>query len=697
MGPLSYLKSLFGVSDTSETPQAEKLTPREATRLLTEEVTAGYRPTSPLANFYSGSAGTPSLARMLADVEAMLVHPRVSTTLDYYKGGIAGAKFVLQDASSPEVGKFALAELETFWRRGRQAVQRSYEYGRGGCEIVYSREDGAMRFASAHPVAPLDCRVLTRGSHYAGFRLRGSQPLGAIDLWGASGWMPCKGLWFAHNPRYSRWYGWPRLYAAWRPWKRLAGKDGAEETVDGGVYRFAFAPPIGRYPAQDERVKGPDGSTSQWSNRDKMREMLEHMKAGGVVAFSSRRDESGDYVWDVDWPQGSLDVDGLLVYTDNLEKAISLGVGVPPELIEASEVGSGYSGRAIPLEVFYAGQQHNADALVEVWYRQIGEPLLRFNFGSGSWARITVEDLLKSRMQNLQQSQSQNPPEQPTRPPGQPVQFSTFREEDHPRADDGRFGRKSGSHSSSDGSQGKAGAPSGETVDNDGNKSQAERSGSKGGKSFDHPEKSTTVQQFVAGKIPRDVVPHSDHLLAGVLSESGRDETPDVVDSHQIDQLHAKGWRMLFRGVSRPEQAEQFRTGEMFSGLGIYGNGTYVAYAKKGFFSNGIVKAKGIADKYAGRRQEPSGGAVLRMALPPDAKIVSHAQIKKEAEEYKDHLRQRLYDREITSEQHDALKHIANDEGRFAALRNYDAIEVKDEGYMVILNRSILAVDRHSY
>jgi hypothetical protein len=368
---------------------------REAQRVLTDRVVEGYRPTLPGADFW-GESGTPALSRMMQDVEAMVAHPRVSHALEYFKAGIANATIEVEDASSPEVGEFAAAEAMRFWSKCRRPAQRSYEYGRGGGELIYQEEGGLLRLVALEAFSGLDCVPLVRGSRYVGMRVNGSE--GRNDLWGPTAGLPAKGWWHAHDRRYSRWYGVPRLYASWRPWRRLAGKDGAEDIVDGGVYRFAFQPPIGRYPPDDNTPTEPGGVF--FSNRDKMREMLENLKAGGVVAMSSLQ-QDGVYRWDVKWPEGSLDVGGLMAYTDSLEKAISLGCGVPPELIEASEVGSGYSGRAIPLEAFYVVQQGHAEDLLDSLYRQVILPLLRWNFGPGAWARLKVADLLKSRMKAM--------------------------------------------------------------------------------------------------------------------------------------------------------------------------------------------------------------------------------------------------------------------------------------------------------
>jgi len=381
-----------------------------------------YRPSGTGVGYGSqDSNDTPSIARVLYDAPAMMSHPRVIHTMGVYKGGIAGAKFILKGASSLEVGEFALSELKRFWKRGLGEAQQSYEFGRGASEITYEEEDGLLRLSHLRAFLPTDCRVLLRDGAYVGVRIRGAKSGDGQnrDLWGP-GALPAKGFWMSHNRRYSRWYGWPRLFGMWRPWRRLAGKDGAEDTVDGAFFRFGFSPPIGRYPNDDKmpnaRTYGA-GQTTDWRrNSDLMREMLEAITARGLVALSSERDEKGEYKWGVDWPTGSLDGSGMLEYTGTLEDAISLGGGVPPEIVEASETGSGYSGRQIPLEAFLAGQQRNAEEAVEAWQRQIGDPLLLWNFGPDAWAVVEVEDLLESRLRQQGGTPGKEAPGQPGQP-----------------------------------------------------------------------------------------------------------------------------------------------------------------------------------------------------------------------------------------------------------------------------------------
>lgn len=434
---LERIKSLFRFATKADPAPQSPAARADVVKVLQEELGVGHKPVHPGVAFWDGSSDLPNLWQMLTDAEAMLAHSRVSICLDYYKSGIAGAEFELEDASSPEVGAFGLTLLRRFWQHSREKAQATYDYGRGGYEVLYDVEDGRLVNTGLGRFFPLDCTVLTRKKQYVGVRVRNAgrqERAGHLDLWGPQK-VPAKGFWFAHHTRYSRFYGIPQLYPAWRPWRRLAGRDGAEEIVDGGVYRFAYMGPLVRYPLEDNmpRPNGGGGGVSYGkdgqpvNNRDKAREFGENAKAGVTVAMSSRRDDKNNYIWDVEWPDHTLDPSALIAYTDNLEKAISLGIGVPPELLEASEVGSGYSGRAIPMEAFYVGQQSNAENLVTAWYEQIGEPLARWNYGPEAWFKLKVKPLLETKVRQQQAAQARPEGQQPgTAPaPERPTAFAT--------------------------------------------------------------------------------------------------------------------------------------------------------------------------------------------------------------------------------------------------------------------------------
>ena len=404
--------------------------------LTGEPLSAGYKPTLP--NWALEWDWMPQIY-LIRDIELMLTHPNVRNGLNYFKSGISGAQFwggpnpLNQDdqvglpvcAENPEVGSFVVEQCNRFWDRGVPKIQGGYDYGWIGCENLYSDESGRLEWDDLLQFSPRDSFILTEASKPVGVRVKNIRGPnvnnnvvnGAVDLFLASRDVPAKGLWYCHDPRYHAYYGQSQLFGAWRPWRRLGWKDGAETVIDTGVYRFAFPGPIMRYPEEAVQTAQPNipgtaldsqGRPRRFA-RDIARQIGEQLKAGATVGLPSAKypvEQGGDYKWGMEFPDHTINVDGLIAYAKWLQDQISYGIGVPPELLQAGETGSGYSGRQIPLESFLAAQQKIADAILRLFVAQVLAPLVRWNFGPVKWD-VKVKSLLETKNKQKQVQQDQ--------------------------------------------------------------------------------------------------------------------------------------------------------------------------------------------------------------------------------------------------------------------------------------------------
>lgn len=157
------------------------------------------------------------------------------------------------------------------------------------------------------------------------------------------------------------------------------------------------------------------------------------------------------------------------------------------------------------------------------------------------------------------------------------------------------------------------------------------------------------------------------------------DGLPEVVTKEQMDQYVANGDRELFRGLESygmkgktgEELAEQFRSGDLYVGTGLFGNGIYVAYGVDKYDAEGYMGAD-------------AQGAMLRMTLKPNAKIISIDEL------------DNMQSQDPIVQAHPELKNS----GCYAAFKGYDGIDVgarkNQSKYMVILNRSLVRVQDES-
>jgi hypothetical protein len=176
-------------------------------------------------------------------------------------------------------------------------------------------------------------------------------------------------------------------------------------------------------------------------------------------------------------------------------------------------------------------------------------------------------------------------------------------------------------------------------------------------------------------------------LDSGLSSLLGYNELPQVVARSEFDSMVRDGkiveaFRGTF-GADAASHAEQFRSGELFPGRGIYGNGTYTTLEEK------------VAVQYANNKPEN----VFSMAAAPQARIIDYADAKAIADSFSSQLFEHPpvgLSREAT----DNLWILTRDPGRMASILGYDAIRVPPaetahaQDFFVFLNRSQVITPR---
>lgn len=412
-------------------------------QLLTgDALTTGYRSTLP--DWLYWNQDTVPQLYLLRDIEIMLLHPVVHSALSFYKGGISTVDFEIK-CDQPEAAEFVYEQCQRFWDRGVPLLQGGYEYGWIGLENNYDDDAGKLCWDSLMQFSPRDTFLLTQDYKPIGVRVKNVRKKGSVDLWLASQDVPAKALWYVHCPRFNAFYGRSQLQGAWRAWRRLAWKDGLETVIDHGLYRYAFTGPVIKYPdeAIQASAQGIPATTLDAQGRpmrycrDVARQIAEWAKTGaGIGIPSTMYDQTagGGPKWDVQFPKHVLDVAPLIGAAKYLHDQIYYGVGVPPELLSASESGSGYSGRAIPMEAFITQQQRLADAILHLFVEQVLRPLVRWNWGGQVRFDVKVKPLLETKreqqggLSNEKAPPNQQPPEEGRMPgpgvglPGQNAQ-----------------------------------------------------------------------------------------------------------------------------------------------------------------------------------------------------------------------------------------------------------------------------------
>jgi hypothetical protein len=405
---------------------------------LQEEATVGYRPKGGMESLWLSGTDMPQIT-LRRDLEFMQMHPIVVTALEYYRSGISGAEFwggpdhinLENDKGKPispdaRVAEFVLAHVERFWQRGVPLLQDGgYPYGWAAGEHIYKEVEGLMTWSHLKDFHPNDAFILSHNYKPVGTRIKNVRAKEPVQLWFASGAIPAKACWYPHRPRFNQFYGRSQLIGAWLPWRCLGWRDGMDQVVNAAVYRAGYRGPIVRHPPEDMQTarqgipatRLDSQGAPRRSAQDVARQIGEWAKAGASMTLSSAQypaSQGGGKKWDVEWPEHVMDVRPLIEAARWLEDRIMLGIGVPPELVKAGGTGSGYSGRSIPREAFLDGQQHIADAMLQIFVEQVVRPLVLWNFGAIPF-EISCKSLLKSQTEATQKEGSA--------PAGQPDSF----------------------------------------------------------------------------------------------------------------------------------------------------------------------------------------------------------------------------------------------------------------------------------
>ena len=164
------------------------------------------------------------------------------------------------------------------------------------------------------------------------------------------------------------------------------------------------------------------------------------------------------------------------------------------------------------------------------------------------------------------------------------------------------------------------------------------------------------------------------HTITGFLTkQNGMNNPPQVIDKKDFAK-QTKGMTILYRAVGNDQHIQQFQTStNAFDGNGIYGNGHYAANVSQ----VGSAKAINIASSYG------SANAIIKMALPKTAKIISHTQ-----------LSRMMSNDPKWSKFQNTGSQLSNDmKSVYAMSKGYDAISGR-KGIINVLNRSILIVQK---
>lgn len=342
--------------------------------------TRGYRPSVRFWGGFGGFGYNEDIPYLTVwDIERMVHDPQINFALRVLKSPIYTTTWKIKGPS--KVSEFVDKQLKTIWKDLDKPL-RMIEYGTAAGEAVIGTKKGYKLLHGLRDVHLKDAKPLVdRKGQLAGINVHNIQQKYDTDDRRADGkvtlLMPY-GWWIANESRYGSLWGESRLRGAYYAWVEKRGEKGGVESRRLWFMKNCFDGGVLRHPVDSVE----DESSNEVSAQSYAQRLLQLKETGGILVIPHQPDPvSGEQMWEYTPPQSNGELGGLHEYMEILDMEILKGVGVPPEVVQAGETGSGYAGRAIPAIVFYKGLDQIVDNIISTFDEQVIRCLVRDNFG----------------------------------------------------------------------------------------------------------------------------------------------------------------------------------------------------------------------------------------------------------------------------------------------------------------------------
>ncbi len=362
--------------------------------------------------------------------ELMRYDPQVRIGLGA-RNGLLMAAHVEVAGEAPQITNWVQHQWDALWHAAAHQMLRAKLYGFLPFEVVYRRaaagpHRGLVEVDRLIDYDPKDARLLTMGDKIVGFtyeahsfnpkpEARASSSINRADII-ASGsglndtldLLAPQALVCTFDAQCNMPYGCALLARAYPAWFEKWMPGGAKRTLRLRMIKDAYIGDIFWYPT-DRRFELPDGR--EISYRDLAREIVESRSSGGALTLPLVRDSQGNKLLDYTPPQGTSGYTQIFRWKADLDLEIWKALEVPPEIIQAANTGSGYSGRWIPFAVALSAVHQELAELIRCVDRDILRPIAQLNFGRQVQYQIRPHSLVETYSEMFGRSTKENRPQ----------------------------------------------------------------------------------------------------------------------------------------------------------------------------------------------------------------------------------------------------------------------------------------------
>jgi hypothetical protein len=331
----------------------------------------------------------------LQTAELMRFDPQVRIGLGTRNGLLMAGK-ALVTGPRPEVVRWVQSQWEQLWCLAAPKLLKAKLYGFVPLELTF-REAAAGELAGAIEVRevrdhhPRHARLLVRDGEPAGFLLK-------LPGAGERSLLAPQALVCTFDAEFGNPYGCALLERAYPAWFEKWMEGGAKQTLRLRMIKDGYIGDILWYPP-DRTVQLGDGRTVSW--REIAQEMVESRTSGGALTLPMIRDSLGNKLVDYTPPHDLGRGTAIFRWKRDVDHEIWKSLEVPPEIIEASFTGSGYSGRWIPFVVALSAVQAEFAELVHCVDRDVLRPLVALNFPGSAAYSISACSLVEQYTQQV--------------------------------------------------------------------------------------------------------------------------------------------------------------------------------------------------------------------------------------------------------------------------------------------------------
>lgn len=312
----------------------------------------------------------------LPTAELMRFDPQVRIGLGARNGLLMQGQVTIEGAN-PEVTDWVERQWNRIWSSSAHTLLKAKLYGYLPLEVMYREtnlpnQNGVIEFDSLLDRHPKTVQLITHNGKTVGFSIPESGQKTPIEV------LAPKALVCSFDAEFGNPYGCALLERAYPAWYEKWMDGGAKKTLRLRMIKDAYIGDIIWYPP-DRKVQLSDGREVSW--RDIAREMLDNRLSGGAMTLPLIYDRDGNKLMDYTPPQDVSGGTQIFDWKKEVDIEIWKALEMPPEIIEASSRGSGFSGRAIPLMIALSAVQTEFNELVACVSRDILRPVAKLNFG----------------------------------------------------------------------------------------------------------------------------------------------------------------------------------------------------------------------------------------------------------------------------------------------------------------------------